>query len=148
MWREKKRWKGTESKLPFKHLYCSASWNLSKLWKVSSGLQSAEDTDPIGADTALRSGSINFNHEMRWLLQPNTFSVTTRPHRESWLVAIISWLRAPKIQTPLTPGKVHRESWHAGTWVTLWWIGKWWNTDALWPPPTNGAAARQNVLHS
>lgn len=101
------RWKGIESKLPFKHLYCSASWDLSKLWKVSSGLHTAEETDPIGADTALQSRSIHFNHKML-LLQFNIYSMTTRPHHESWLVAIISWLRALKIQTALTPGKAHR----------------------------------------
>lgn len=130
---KKKRWKGIESKLPFKHLYCSASWDLSKLWKVSSGLHSAEEADPVIAGMALRSGGIHFNLKML-LLELNIYTMTTRPHHESWLLAIISWLKAPEIQTSLTPGKACRESWHAGSWVTLWWMAKWWNTEALWPP--------------
>lgn len=143
-----KRWKGIESKLPFKHLYCSASWDLSKLWKVSSGLRSAEETDPIGAGTALRSGGINFILKML-LLERNIYSMTTRPHHESRLLAIISWLRAPKIQTSLTPGKARWESWHAGSWVTLWWMCKWWNTEAPWPPnkQCRRPSGAQNVLH-
>lgn len=132
---KEKRWKGIESKLPFKHLYCSASWDLSKLWKVSSGLHSAEETDPTGACIALWSWNINFIHKML-LLQLNIYSMTTRPHHESWLVVIISWLRVQKIQTLLTPGKARWEFWHASTWVTLWWMGKWWNTESLWPQQT------------
>lgn len=134
VWR-KKRWKGIESKLPFKHLYCSASWDLSKLWKMSSGLHSAEETDPTGAGKAPWSWNINFIHKIL-LLQLHIYCMTTRPHHESWLVMIISWLRVQKIQTPLTPGKARWESWHAGTWVTLWWMGKWWNTESLWPQQT------------
>lgn len=139
---KEKRWKGIESKRPFKHLYCSPSWDLSELWKVSSGLQSAEETDPVGASIALRSGSINFILKML-LLERNVYSMTSRPHHESRLVAIISWLRTPKSQTPLTPGNAHGKSWHTGNRVTLWWMGKWWNTEVLWPPPTNSAAAPQ-----
>lgn len=131
---KEKRWKGIESKRPFKHLYCSPSWDLSELWKVSSGLQSAEETDPVGASIALRSGSINFILKML-LLERNVYSMTSRPHHESRLVAIISWLRTPKSQTPLTPGNAHGKSWHTGNRVTLWWMGKWWNTEVLWPPP-------------
>lgn len=99
----------------------------------NSGKWAQASTDPIGAGIALRSGSINFNLKML-LLDYNIYSMTTRPHHESRLVAIISWLRAPKIQTPRTPGNARWESWHAGTWVTLWWMGKWWNTEAPWPP--------------
>lgn len=134
VWR-KRRWKGVKSKLCFKHLYCWASWDLSKSWKVSSGLHSAEQADPIGAGTALWSWSIHFSHKML-LLQLNIYNTTTRPHHESWLVVIISWLSVHKIQTPLTPGNARWESWHAGAWVTVWCMSKWWNTESLWPQQT------------
>lgn len=131
---KEKRWKGTESKPPFKHLYCSPSWDLSELWKVSSGLQPAEETDPIGASSNLRSGSINFILKIL-LLDLNIYSTTSRPHDDSRPVVIISWLKAPEIQTHSTPGKAQGEPWHAGGWVTLWWMAKWWNTEVPWHPP-------------
>lgn len=73
---------------------------------------------------SLRSGSINFI--LKILLQDDS-----RP------VVIISWLKAPEIPTPSTPGKARGGPWHAGSWVTLWWMAKWWNTEVLWhlPPP-------------
>lgn len=52
-----------------------------------------------------------------------------------------SWLGTLKIQTLLTPGKAHRESWRAGKWVTLWWMDLWWNTEIPWPPPPPNSAA-------
>lgn len=57
------------------------------------------------------------------------------PNHESWMVVITSWLRSLKIQTLLTPGKAHGESWLMGKWMTPWWMEPWWNTEIPWPPP-------------
>lgn len=56
---------------------------------MRSGLNSATETDPTGAGIALRSASIHFNLKML-LLELNLYIMTTRPHHESRLVAIIS----------------------------------------------------------
>lgn len=120
-----------------------------EIWKARSGVHSEKKTDPLGAGIALQSGSIHFDLKTL-LLKLNIYIMTTRPHHESWRVVIISWLRAPKNQAPLTPGNACWEPWHAGTW---WHCDEWLSDETqrccdppqqTVPPPLRG----QNILHS
>lgn len=95
------------------------------------GLCFIEETDPAGAGMFLRSESRDFFFKMV-LLELILQTVIPGPNHGLWMVA--SWLRTLKIQTLLTPGKSHEESWYAGKWVTLWFMDLWWNTEIPWPP--------------
>lgn len=72
------------------------------------------------------------------LLQPSIYGMTTRPHRASRLVVIISWLGAPRIQTPLAPGKA---CWECDVLVSD-------ETQRLRDPTTNSAAAPSGGLNA